>query len=85
MDQEITHNHHPCCVYDCLSRRSPGIDVIIWNRALPPEKNSFKIFSTLMENGKSFSERFLRQFVCPSINRRSGNGDRMFFVYPSAF
>jgi hypothetical protein len=41
---------------------------------LPPEKNNCKIFSTVMKNGKSFSERFLRQLVCPSINRRSVNG-----------
>jgi len=41
----------------------------------PPEKINCKIFSTVLENGKSFSERFLRQFVCPSINRRSGNGN----------
>jgi hypothetical protein len=32
-----------------------------------------------LENAKSFSERFLKQFVCPSINPRSRNGDRMFF------
>jgi hypothetical protein len=52
---------------------------------LPPEKNSLKIFSTVLENGNSFSERFLKQFVCPSINRKFGNGNLMSFLYPSAF
>jgi hypothetical protein len=38
-----------------------------------------------MKNGKSFSERFLKQFACPSINRRWRSGTKMFFVYLSAF
>ncbi len=35
-----------------------------------------KIFSTVLENAKSFSERFFKQFVCPSINPQI----RIFFL-----
>jgi hypothetical protein len=62
-----------------------GRDTCVWGRELlPPEKNSLKIFLNVLENVKSFSDRVFKQFVCPSINPRCGNGDRMFFSYLSA-
>lgn len=58
-----------------------GGDIIIWGRELlPPEKIVCKFFQMLWKMQKVFQNVFLRRFVCPSINRRSGNGDRMFFI-----
>ena len=57
----------------------------VWNRYCHLKKIVYKNFQTFWKMQKSFSERFLRQFVCPSIIRRSRNGNRMFFLNLSAY
>jgi hypothetical protein len=49
------------------------------------EKNSLKIFSNVLENAKSFSERFLKQFVCPPLTADPETVTGCFFYIRALF
>lgn len=58
-EQRSHPDHHPKRAKTALEGDLLGRDIIIWDRELlPPEKIVCKKFLDVLENAKSFSERF---------------------------